>query len=351
MSIQDAKNTTVSNINTVVGFRLNCRQFFLTYPKCTLSQQELLDLIPNKENIKNYYISQEKHQDGTPHLHAYIEYSTKKNIKDPKHFDIKGFHPNIQSVKNKKNVISYVCKYGNFIHNQKLDISNPINYLKRKKDFEAWQNDISQPKDITYPITIFDQIINKPDPSIKQRHLWVIGPPDWGKTYAIQKAFAGLKVFLRSDNSYPFEDYNNEDIIIYDDFKPTFEEIAAVTTTYLIKTTVYGNTRYQKKYWPINHTRTIIIISNHEPEYNNHQEAINKRFQLISLSTPLSGGCAASPCLTPTDAAPLAFGMGALSAQRLVDPLCGASPSSLELLDIADHEEKKITIRENNLKY
>lgn len=291
MEINDAKIAELGNINTSSAktFRINARQFFLTYPQCTLKPEEILNKLPVNNCIEHYVISQEKHEDGGLHIHAYIKYNYKLNIIDQSHFDIDKYHPNIQSVKNTKNVIAYVKKDGNYIENLKLDNSTPDGYSKRKKDFEEWKQDkeLGQLKDINYPITMSkvfkNYIIEKPDPSKKKRHVWFIGKPDIGKTYEINETFGGLKVYLRSSNKYPYEQYRDEDLIIFDDITPSFAEIAALTNTYKIRTQVFGDVRYSSKYWKLGHTRTVIIISNKSPEYHDLQDAFEARFEVIHL--------------------------------------------------------------------
>lgn len=96
------------------NFRLQGRHFFLTYPKCDLDKDAAYDTLNRKESIKYAIVSQEKHLDGSDHLHAYIELLKKVNIKDPRFFDIAEWHPNVQRPRNIPATINYVKKDGNF---------------------------------------------------------------------------------------------------------------------------------------------------------------------------------------------------------------------------------------------
>lgn len=287
MNNNDASNAKLGNINTSLAkpFRLNCKQFFLTYPQCNINKEDLLEKMINKQFIEQYVISREKHEDGNFHLHAYIKYNYKLNITNPDHFDIDGFHPNIQAVKDTRACIAYIKKDGDFIESVKLDMTTPDGYSKRKKDFNEWKQDLELEKleDIKYPITLFENTIEKPDPSIKKRHYWFVGAPDLGKTYVLNETFENMKVYLRSNNNYPYEQYRDEDLIIFDDLTPTFAEIAAITATFKIRTQVFGNVRYNSKFWKLGHTRTIIVISNMKPQYHDLQEAFEARFNVIEL--------------------------------------------------------------------
>lgn len=106
-----------SNISMPPIFRVNAQQFFLTYPQCTLNSQDILAGLQSVRDVETYVIGEEKHLDGHPHIHAYIKFKTKVNSVNPSVFDVRGFHPNIQSARNTKAVISYVKKEGNYISN------------------------------------------------------------------------------------------------------------------------------------------------------------------------------------------------------------------------------------------
>lgn len=58
-----------------------------------------------------YLIAEEKHKDGSPHLHVYIKLPWKKHIRRPTFFDIKGHHGRYETVRSANKVIGYCCKY------------------------------------------------------------------------------------------------------------------------------------------------------------------------------------------------------------------------------------------------
>ena len=50
--------------------------WFLTYPQCKLSKEQVLKLLEIKLTdyaIKEYVICEEKHETGDPHIHAFIK--------------------------------------------------------------------------------------------------------------------------------------------------------------------------------------------------------------------------------------------------------------------------------------
>nr|QKI36109.1 AC1 [Pedilanthus leaf curl virus] len=102
-------------------FQIYARNYFLTYPHCSLTKEEALSQIQaldtptNKKFIK---ICRELHEDGTPHLHVLIQFEGKFKCQNMRFFDLVSpsrsahFHPNIQGAKSSSDVKSYIEKDG-----------------------------------------------------------------------------------------------------------------------------------------------------------------------------------------------------------------------------------------------
>ncbi|AAU00339.1 AC1 protein [Tomato yellow leaf curl Guangdong virus] len=100
-------------------FIINAKNYFLTYPHCSLSKEEALSQLlalstpTNKLFIR---ICRELHEDGTPHLHILIQFEGKFKCQNNRFFDLISptrsthFHPNIQSAKSSTDVKSYMEK-------------------------------------------------------------------------------------------------------------------------------------------------------------------------------------------------------------------------------------------------
>lgn len=104
-------------------FRVNAKSLFITYPQCPVGPDEMFvhlkAVVTDKRwNIVDYVVAQEAHKDGHSHLHAWILFATKVNLKDNRAFDYLGHHPNIQGVRCNSDVLKYVTKDGNFISNK-----------------------------------------------------------------------------------------------------------------------------------------------------------------------------------------------------------------------------------------
>nr|WAE42511.1 MAG: replication associated protein [Cressdnaviricota sp.] len=97
-------------------FRFHAKKIFLTYPQCgELGTNDVAELLRGLG--ANYVVGREAHADGKPHIHAYGEWSYQYDTRNERQFDCGGNHPNIQPVRNKKSVIDYCKKEGDYISN------------------------------------------------------------------------------------------------------------------------------------------------------------------------------------------------------------------------------------------
>lgn len=102
-------------------FRINSKNYFLTYPKCSITKEEVLSQILNLStptNKKFIKIARELHENGEPHIHVLIQFEGKYQCKNCRFFDLVSptrsthFHPNTQGAKSSSDVKSYVDKDG-----------------------------------------------------------------------------------------------------------------------------------------------------------------------------------------------------------------------------------------------
>lgn len=109
MSSIETSNSSIRPKNNS-DFRLYAKSFFLTYPRCEKTKEELQNLLHSKGTPLFSIIAQETHEDGGLHLHAIIQYTKKINIRNPNFFDMEDHHPNIQSPRNIQATRNYVLK-------------------------------------------------------------------------------------------------------------------------------------------------------------------------------------------------------------------------------------------------
>uniref|UniRef100_E7BM25 Replication-associated protein n=1 Tax=Tomato yellow leaf curl virus-[Taft:Iran] TaxID=761712 RepID=E7BM25_9GEMI len=105
-------------------FKIYAKNYFLTYPNCSLSKKEALSqllALNTPTNKKFIRVAQELHEDGSPHLHVLIQFEGKYQCKNQRFFDLSSpsrsahFHPNIQAAKSSTDVKTYVEKDGDFV--------------------------------------------------------------------------------------------------------------------------------------------------------------------------------------------------------------------------------------------
>nr|UUV61230.1 C1 [Tomato mottle leaf curl virus] len=105
-------------------FRIQSKNYFLTYPRCSLSKEEALSQLLGLQTPVNKLfvrVAIELHEDGQPHLHVLIQFEGKFQCTNERFFDLVSptrsahFHPNIQGAKSSSDVKTYVEKDGDFI--------------------------------------------------------------------------------------------------------------------------------------------------------------------------------------------------------------------------------------------
>lgn len=92
------------------GFAFDGSHVFLTYPQCPLERTQLRDFFLGLAPGCKYFISRELHDDGNPHLHAYVHFGGRRRFVGADCFDVEGYHPNIQKPRSARNVIAYCAK-------------------------------------------------------------------------------------------------------------------------------------------------------------------------------------------------------------------------------------------------
>lgn len=110
-------------------FRFNAKRAFLTYPQCgDLDKDTLLAFLRDNRGAIWYCVGLEQHEDGGNHLHAYAEWPERLDVRDERHFDLAGQHPNIQSVRSRTSVLKYCQKGGDYVGNCEATTSTTVRY-------------------------------------------------------------------------------------------------------------------------------------------------------------------------------------------------------------------------------
>ncbi|KAG5567106.1 hypothetical protein RHGRI_002616 [Rhododendron griersonianum] len=113
------------------GFRLNAKNFFLTYPRCNISITDALHQIKQIQtpvNKKFIRVCKELHENGEPHLHVLVQFEGRFQITSQHFFNLvspnssRQFHCNIQSASSSSDVKSYIEKGGDYIDDGEFQI-------------------------------------------------------------------------------------------------------------------------------------------------------------------------------------------------------------------------------------
>lgn len=285
-------------IQSATNFRFSAQQVFLTYANASLLTKQLIyDTINSKYPVKCYIIGQEMHRSGQYHFHAYFKFMKKVHLRLANAFDINGHHPNIRACsKNPKGAIEYAMKDGDFVSDGCTLFPNSTNYIKRKTDLQAWLHDRQhQAQPVKWPITLPDQsILLQPTHDFKRaeklRHVWIYGEANTGKTYWVNEQFNGQEVFMRPNTGFdlPFDAYNGQQVIIYDDCDIMTDqirwasELKVITNINTTPIQVPGRTRNVVRWLKTNQARTVIILSNYSPPWLD-ESWFQSRFRVIHM--------------------------------------------------------------------
>ena len=117
-------------------FRLAAKNIGMTYPRCGLTKETVLEVIKEKFGIllKGYVISVEQHQDGTPHVHVFVRLSRVKNICSARWLDIGGIHGKYEAVRSVDAWLAYVIKNNDYLTNLELKDGREYGYKEKALD-------------------------------------------------------------------------------------------------------------------------------------------------------------------------------------------------------------------------
>jgi len=78
-------------------FRIYAKNFFLTYSQSNLDRTDVELYFDGLESNPGWCAAQEQHQDGGRHWHILLQYVRRRNVREPRYFDILGEHPRIEA--------------------------------------------------------------------------------------------------------------------------------------------------------------------------------------------------------------------------------------------------------------
>ena len=114
-------------------FRVDAKGWFLTFAKCSLTKEEVMEALKAKRaGLQQAVVSRERHEDGQFHLHCYLYYEKQFSCRNERFFDIGQYHPNVQSAKSLRAVQQYIKKDGDFIEFG-IDFRSEVDAIKNHR--------------------------------------------------------------------------------------------------------------------------------------------------------------------------------------------------------------------------
>ena len=200
--------------------------WFLTYPKCPLSKEEVLRLLQAQDNpVVQWVIATEKHQDGTLHVHAFIKYHSKVTF-GAHRWDLiapdKIYHGNYQAARSWSAVSQYCQKGGDFIASFDTAAAAGKRAARNQHLLEGDLQELvtsgflplTQLKSVYMARNLFAQLtapLTRPEVC----GIWIYGPPGIGKSHYVRTKESDL--FIKAQNKW-FDGYTNQTAILLDDF-------------------------------------------------------------------------------------------------------------------------------------
>jgi len=229
-------------------FRVNCRNFFLTYPQAPLylQKEDILEHLVNLCPDYSYVcVAKEHHLDGSPHFHALLMLNKKEDVKNPRYFDIENhraltvLHCNIQCARDAEDVLSYItktdkefAKAGVFISTkskkhlgevaalaQKAERNKTLLEQPIKDSVEAGLCSIYNYTKLKENILAYNVDNCKVPEFYLKKNLWIVGNTGIGKSRWVRDNYPGgvIDFFYKAQNKW-WDGYNGQKVVLIDDF-------------------------------------------------------------------------------------------------------------------------------------
>lgn len=258
-----AQTETVKNTSS---YRADAKNFFLTFAQCDRKKEIAVEAIEKElgKELKGYIVCEEAHADGTPHLHVYLSFHKRKNVRRHDYFDfIGGQHGSYEVCKSVKKSIAYVTKDGNYIAKgvdveqvKKEKTSDKVARLidegktlaqvkeeergyflmnKRKiEDYATWvECEKARKSKIDWIPPKLDGLTGanlqiaewickniRQTRSFKAPQLFITGKPNLGKTSLVEWLKRSLSVYLFPMEEDFYDHYtDSDDLVVLDEFK------------------------------------------------------------------------------------------------------------------------------------
>lgn len=285
------------------GFNLRGRHLLLTYPKNEGNKNKLMEMLLAKLESKDVLYAvcaEENHEDGSPHLHAYVQLKSQTNFKNANCLDFNGKHGDYKVAVKPDAARNYVMKGNNYV--EFGEYTDPKDLKKKTQDLNRQEKNkliletptVNLVDDGTIAVTQIQlveksknlyQQLNHPasDKIIQRECIWIYGKPRTGKSTYVRNVEDSL--YEKPQNKW-WCNYKHQPAIIIDDL-----DTHGGCLGHYIKIWA-DNFRFNGEYKGGNIEPTykkMYITSNYLPENlfrdRVEAEAIRKRFQIKTIDS------------------------------------------------------------------
>lgn len=272
--------------------------WFLTYPKCPLRPQAVLDALRESvpgNPVRYWCISSELHKDGTPHVHAWIQYDRKTRFSADK-WVIQDYRGQWQACQSPPAVCAYIRKDGDFIEflpPSKEDINLGKRAQRNHYLLTAPVQDIINSGQLAAlslaPLMRARSIYHTLESKGTQKDLicyWIWGPPGAGKSYFVRSLHHPDELFIKSQTRWWDGWTPSYTAVLIDDFDKNgtclSHHIKIWADRYPFPAEIKGS-YVSPKY------RALYITSNYRieelwPDDEELQKAIKRRFHVYHMT-------------------------------------------------------------------
>lgn len=298
--LEEKQNTETKSTK----FRIQSKSWFLTYPKCGLSKDQVYTLLAAKRPTKGGVIAVEKHEAGTPHIHVYLLLVEQYNCANARFWDLEHsdivYHGNYQKCRNIDDVVKYIKKDGD---------------LKEWGDIK-WEERVSAKKDHRRAVaqslmdrtkTLAEVIDEDPTLLFGARHLkqdldtyfqskiepleteavrgiWIYGAPGVGKSHQVRKVLEPQDLYIKDQNKW-WDGYTGQKAVLLEDFDKQGDCLSHFMKTWPDKWSLSAQVKGSTT--PLCYER-FYVTSNYHPkdiwtEDSVLCEAISRRFKIVHM--------------------------------------------------------------------
>lgn len=269
--------------------------FFLTYPQCSLTPPEVLELLKkcHVTPIKHYIVAQEEHKLQGLHIHAWIQYEKKITFTTTL-WDISGFHGHYEIEKCQRRVMEYCAKDGNFIANvdvvsakqKKASRNFKLLHEDSKQLIDSGEIGLFQLESLEKAKAIYSTIGSSYD-HFDVRGVWVYGLAGVGKSHFVRSLYRDDQLYVKPANQW-FNGYSGHQVILLEDFDHSTVGLSHYLKIWADKWScrgeikgAYVNLRHTTFYVTSQYLIDDLFPGNHQQEL---RDALNRRFRTIGLS-------------------------------------------------------------------